>query len=109
MKTNRYKFKTRFLIVYLAISISSLYANTLQYTINNANEGSVLKLSKGIYEGKLFINKPISIIGKEPGVIIKGDSTGDVITITSSNVNLENITIINSGSRLENLLKIIQS
>ena len=52
--------------------ITFLNANLLQEAINNAKEGSILKLPKGVYKGSIVINKPISIIGKEDGVIIDG-------------------------------------
>jgi len=83
--------------------IFSLYANVLQETIDKAPAGSTLKLSSGIYSGKLIINKPITITGKEDGVIIKGDGAGKVITINSSNVVLKNLLITGSGNRMEKI------
>ncbi|MBT3280553.1 MAG: nitrous oxide reductase family maturation protein NosD [Campylobacteraceae bacterium] len=83
--------------------ISTLYSNTLQKSIDQAPAGSIIKLQNGTYIGRLNINKPISIIGLGKDVIIKGDGTKDVITITSSNVTLKNIIIKNSGNRIENL------
>ncbi len=83
--------------------ICSLYANILQETIDKTPAGSTLKLSSGTYSGKLIINKPITIMGKEDGVIIKGDGVGKVITINSSNVVLKNLVITGSGNRMDKL------
>lgn len=83
--------------------IFSLYAGILQETIDKTPAGSTLKLSSGIYSGKLIINKPITITGKEDGVIIRGDGVGKVITINSSNVVLKNLIITGSGNRMEKL------
>ena len=83
--------------------ICSLYANILQETIDKTPAGSTLKLSSGTYSGKLILNKPITIIGKEDAVIIKGDGVGKVITINSSNVVLKNLIITDSGNRMEKL------
>jgi len=83
--------------------ISTLYSNTLQKTIDSSHPYSTLKLSSGIYLGKITINKPITILGIGTDVIIKGDKTGQVITINSSNVILKNITITDSGNRMDNL------
>ena len=83
--------------------IFSLYANVLQEAIDKTPAGSTLKLSFGIYSGKLIINKPITIIGKDDGVIIKGDGEGKVITINSSNVVLKNLVITGSGNRMDKL------
>lgn len=91
------------LILFYFLFISVSFANTLQDAIDKAPSGSIVKLPAGIYFGKITINKPITIIGKDENVIIKGDNKGKIITINSSNVILKNLTITNSGSRMENL------
>jgi nitrous oxidase accessory protein len=85
------------------IFISTLFSNILQDAIDSAPSGSTLKLSSGLYLGKIVINKPITIIGANNNTIIKGNNTGQVISINSSNVILKNLTITNSGNRMENL------
>lgn len=89
------------LVFFLFVCVS--FANTLQNAIDNAPEGSTLRLSAGTYPGKIVINKPVTIIGKEDGVIIQGDNEGKVIIINSSDVVLKNLTIAGSGNRMENL------
>ncbi|WP_370518795.1 nitrous oxide reductase family maturation protein NosD [Sulfurovum sp. bin170] len=74
-----------------------LNANALQDAIDKAPEGSILKLLAGVYKGSIVIKKPLTIIGKEGGVIIDGEGNGTVITINSSFVTLKNLKIINSG------------
>lgn len=74
-------------------------ANILQDAIDNAPEGSILKLPAGIYKGSVTITKPITIIGKEDGVIIDGEGSGTVIHVKSSYVTLKNLKIIGSGNR----------
>lgn len=103
MSRKEYICKINLLILIIFCNTISLSANFLQDAIDNASIGSTLMLSKGVYRGKLIIDKPLSIIGKESGVIIEGDNTDDVITIQSSNVTLENLTIVNSGKKLYNL------
>lgn len=85
------------------IFVNFAFANLLQETIDKAKEGSILKLPKGIYKGQIIINKPLTILGKEEGVIIDGLGVGTVVTINSAYVTLKNLTIQNSGSRHENL------
>ena len=89
------------LILVFFIFFTSLLSNTLQDAINKASAFSTIKLSAGTYQGKININKPITIIGMDNNVIIKGNNIGKVITINSSNVILKNLTIINSGNRIE--------
>lgn len=79
------------------------FANLLQEAINKAKAGSILKLPKGVYKGQIKIDKPLTIIGKEEGVIIDGLGVGTVVSINGPYVTLKNLTIQNSGSRHENL------
>ncbi len=104
MKTGSVKLSAlqRFFLLFVWFtSIAS--ANILQESIDNAPEGSTLTLSAGIYPGKITIDKPLTILGKENGVIIKGDGQGRVVIINSSDVILKNLTITGGGSRMENL------
>ncbi len=78
-------------------------ANALQEAIDSAPEGSILKLPAGIYKGNIIINKPLTIIGKEDGVIIDGMGKGTVVTIKSSFVTLKNLKITNSGEMTHTL------
>ncbi|PHS57993.1 MAG: nitrous oxidase accessory protein [Sulfurimonas sp.] len=89
------------LLYFLIIINSILSANILQDAIDNAPTGSILRLPAGVYKGNIVINKPLSIIGKEDGVIIDAGGFGTVITVNSSYVTLKNLKIIGSGDRHE--------
>jgi nitrous oxidase accessory protein len=96
----------RFIISSLLLytSLCSLEASSiLQTAIDNAPDGSILKLPAGIYKGSISIDKPITIIGKEDGVIIDGEGNGTVITAKGSYITLRNLHIVGSGDRHENL------
>jgi nitrous oxidase accessory protein len=80
-----------------------LSANALQEAIDNAPAGSILKLPAGVYKGKITISKPITIIGKEDGVIIDGDGEGTVITTKGSYITLKNLKILNSGDQHQSI------
>ncbi len=88
----------RVLSIISLLFLSGLAANTLQNAIDNAPEGSILKLPAGVYKGKIVIDKPLTIIGIEDGVVIDGEGEGTVIKITGSYVTLKNLKIINSGN-----------
>ena len=90
-------------IILSFLLLKTAFANLLQEAIDNAPNGSILKLPKGVYKGSIKINKPITIIGKEDGVIIDGEQTGTVVTITSPFVTLKNLTIQGSGDRHDKL------
>ncbi|MDD3441762.1 MAG: nitrous oxide reductase family maturation protein NosD [Sulfurimonas denitrificans] len=87
----------------LVLFLPLLEANILQEAIDNAPSGSILRLPAGVYKGNIIINKPLTIIGKEAGVIIDGENKGTVIKVKSSFVTLKNLKIIGSGDRHENI------
>lgn len=91
------------LFLILSIAIVSLQANLLQEAIDNAKDGSILKLKAGLYKGRIVINKPITIVGVEDGVVIDGGGVGTVITVNSSFVTLKNLKIVGSGDRHEEI------
>ncbi len=92
-------FKT--LLFFCFIFVVSANASPLQEAIDSAPIGSTLKLSAGVYKGNIVIEKPITILGIEDGVIIEGSGKQNVITIKSSSVKLENLKIIKSGNRID--------
>ena len=92
----------KFLFLSLTL-ITFLVSSPLQNAIDNAKAGSIIKLNDGVYEGRIKINKPITILGVGKNVIIDGGGKGTVITIKSSFVTIKNLIIQNSGSRHEKL------
>ncbi len=97
--TNDFKYDVSEKIVTYKGPTGDIRRNTIQDAIDNAKEGSIIKLKAGVYEGNVIINKPLTLIGVEEGVIIDGLGVGSVITIQSSYVTLKNLTITNSGDR----------
>ena len=85
-------------VIFFLSLFTFLNANALQDAIDNAPEGAILKLPAGVYKGGIVINKPLTIIGKEDGVIIDAGGKGTVIAIKSSYVTIKNIRVTNSGS-----------
>ena len=85
-------------MVFFLSLFTFLNANALQDAIDNAPSGSILKLPAGVYKGSITITKPLTIIGKEDGVVIDGEGNGTVIAIKSSYVTLKNLRVTNSGS-----------
>ncbi len=93
----------RIIIVWLLSTYALLSGNMLQEAIDKAPAGSIIKLPAGIYKGSIVINKPLTIIGKEDGVVIDGEGNGTVIIAKGSFITLKNLKIIGSGFRHENL------
>ena len=95
MKKVRWIYK----IIFIIGSYTILSANLLQTAIDHAKPYATIHLSKGTYTGRIFINKPITIIGKDSKTIIAGNKKATVITIKSPDVTLKNITVTGSGKR----------
>ncbi len=92
----------KFILLLLSL-VSCSFSNPLQNAIDNASPYSTLKLPTGIYNGNIVINKPITIIGKGNDVVIQGQNKGSVVKILSSHVKLQNLTITNSGNRMDTI------
>jgi nitrous oxide reductase family maturation protein NosD len=74
----------------------NIAAENLQSLIDSLEEGAVLNLEDLTYEGNLVLMKPITIIGKG-NTLIKGDGTGNVISIKAPGVTLKQLTVTNGG------------
>ena len=89
-------------IVLAIVMTHLLFANNLlQEAIDKAKPGSLLELPSGVYHGNIIINKPLIIDGKNQNTVIEGDGNGTVITISSSDVTVKNLTIRHSGAEHE--------
>ncbi len=88
----------RFIFV-LFLFMQILLANSLQNAIDKVSPYNIIELYSGVYKGDITINKPLTILGIEKGVEIKGNGNGTVIKINSSDVILKNLIISNSGDK----------
>ncbi len=85
------------------VTHTTLSASLLQNAIDAAKPGSKLELPAGVYRGNIVIDKPLIIDGKDQKAIIEGDGNGTVVTIRSSDVTLQNLTIRHSGAEHERI------
>jgi len=71
---------------------------TLREGIKAAKDFDTVIVKKGTYkEHNILVNKPLTIIGKNYPVI-DGEMKGEIITITSDNVTVDGLFIINVGT-----------
>lgn len=71
----------------------------LNKIIGSAQSGDKLVLSEGIYKGNFIINKSISLLCQQ-GAELNGNHLSNTLTITASNVTIENCQIKNWGDNL---------
>ena len=77
----------------------------LQAAINAAQPWTVLTVPPGVYYGAITVDKPLHLVGWTDAsggrAIIDGEGRGTVLTITASNVLVENFVIRNSGNVID--------
>jgi nitrous oxidase accessory protein len=86
-----------FCITLLAQTVS------LQQVIDRAAAGSKIVLPEGRYRGNIVIRKPLLLVGQKGKTTIKGEGNGTVITVTAPYVTLQNLTIVQSGTRTDRI------
>ena len=77
--------------------------DNIQSAITASSSGTRIIILEGNYVGKLTIYHRLDIFGENKDTtIIDGQSSGDVITINSPNVNISHLTIKKSGNQENN-------
>ncbi len=89
-----------FLLSCTASAKEILVTGKLQEAIEKADVEDVLILQNLTYQGPIFIEKPIKLIGRM-GTVIQGNGYGSVVTVRAPNVTLKNVTVTGSGLSLE--------
>jgi nitrous oxidase accessory protein len=87
------------LIVNFQVALGGL--RDLQSAISFAHSGDTLLIPSGTYRGNLLVNKRLTLIGIGSPVI-RGDSSGSVITITADSCVVQGIAVEHSGTMLVN-------
>jgi parallel beta-helix repeat protein len=98
-----------------AIIISVDKSGELQYTtiqeaINNATNGDTIYVYSGTYTENIVIDKSIILTGEnKQNTILKGSTSGDIIKITSENVQISGFTIKNPIGTDVKCLKLLEA
>ncbi len=77
-------------------------AGAIAETLAQAEDGDTLRLSPGVYQERLVLDRPITIDGLGHATI-DGQGEGSVITVIGPGVVLRGLTIIGSGSDHEEI------
>ncbi len=72
--------------------------SSIQSAIIYADDGDIIFIYKGTYYENIVIDKRLIIIGEDKkDTIIDGSGVGNVVEFSANSINLQNITIQNSG------------
>ncbi|WP_078592487.1 nitrous oxide reductase family maturation protein NosD [Evansella clarkii] len=85
-----------FLLIFFFIPARAMAGGELQKMIDAADDYETILLENKVYEGNIVIGKPLIVTGAEE-TVIRGDGTGNVVTIESPDVHLEQLQIENSS------------
>lgn len=69
----------------------------LQTAIQQAPEGSVIRVRGGVYTGSLVIDRPLTLLGEE-WPVLDGGGVGTVVKIAAPNVHVEGFIVRGSGT-----------
>lgn len=83
-------------VILLCCLSSVLYGQPLQQRIERAHRGDTVEVTGGTHQGPIYINKPITLIGKN-FPLITGDKKTDVVSISSDSVVFSGFRIMHSG------------
>jgi parallel beta-helix repeat protein len=82
----------------IPIASSQASFTSIQYAINEAENGSTIVVPSGIYYEHVVVNKSISLFGENLSTtIIDGGNASTVVEVTADNVAIVGFTIRNSG------------
>lgn len=90
------------LILWLAcvVAAPAAYArDVLEDVIAAAAPGAVVTVAPGVHQVHLVLDKPITLQG-QPGAVLDGGGSGDVVRIRSAQVTLRDLTLRHSGHDL---------
>ena len=73
----------------------------LAAALEAAQDGDTLRLLSGEHSGPVTITKPLTILGADDDVLIKGNGKGSVITVKAPDVMIRDIEVTGSGLLLE--------
>jgi nitrous oxidase accessory protein len=84
---------------FLCLTSAAASAATLQERIDAAMLNDDVVVASGVYSGPITIDKPLRLTG-QPGAMIRGNGSGNVVTITADDVTLSGFRISGSGVQL---------
>ena len=69
--------------------------------VDAAKPGDTLRLGPGIHQGPVTITRPLRLVGANDEAVIRGNGSGNVVTVKAPDVTIDGITVTGSGLLLE--------
>ncbi|MDO9060527.1 MAG: nitrous oxide reductase family maturation protein NosD, partial [Bradyrhizobium sp.] len=80
----------------VAETIKAVPEQPLQAVLDRAQDGDVIELAPGQYDGAIRIERRVVLSG-QPGAVLNGGGAGNVVTVTAPDVTIRGVTIRGSG------------
>jgi nitrous oxidase accessory protein len=84
---------------FLMSAATSMSAASLQQRIDASAPNEIILIDAAVHAGPITINKSLQLVG-QPGAEIRGNGTGNVVTIAADDVTVRGLRITGSGLRL---------
>ena len=85
-----------------AATLTAVPEQPLQAVLDRAQDGDVIEIGRGEYKGKFSIDRSLVLSG-QPGVVLTGEGSGSVITVTAPDATIRGVTIRGSGRNLQTM------
>jgi len=85
-----------------AETIQAFPTQPLQAVLDRAQNGDVIALAPGEYAGAIRIERRLVLSGQK-GAVVLGPGAGSVITVTSPDVTIRDLTVKGSGRNLQTM------
>ena len=87
------------IVMVMLVVVTNASAATLQERIDAASPDATIHVESGVHAGPIVITKPLALIGDQAAEI-RGNGSGNVVTIAADDVVLRGLRITGSGLRL---------
>jgi len=85
-----------------AATLKTISGEPIQAVLDRAQNGDIVELAPGKHKGGIRVDRNVVLVG-QPGAVLDGGGTGNVITVTASDVTIRGVIIRGSGRDLQTM------
>lgn len=85
-----------------AATLKAILGEPVQAVLDRAQSGDIVELAPGKHKGGIRVDRNVVLMG-QPGAVLDGGGTGNVITVTAPDVTIRSVNIRGSGRDLQTM------